>query len=460
MLEKINKTIIKYNMINNGDKIVLGLSGGADSVCLFYLMNSLKNKLNLEIFVCHINHLLRGEDSDLDESFATQLCEKYGIPIFIKKINAKEYANDKKISLEEAGRQIRYSFFNEVKNEVKAFKIATAHNLNDQAETVLMRIINGASVEGIGGIKPVREDNIIRPLIEITKTEILNYLKENNLEYREDKSNLDTSFKRNKIRHFLLPELLNYNPSVLTNLSNTANLARQDCDFIKGFVNMAEEKYVGFKNDCAIIDLKIFKYEHRAVFQRIILNTIIKVTNQKVNVSNLHIEKICDLCINAKTGKGIDISSKLRAFIEYDNLIIAQKNEKIYYNYYLKVGSEIFIPQCNKFFKTYVTDIKNAPKYSKNTLVFDYKDSFEGINIRSRKNGDSYSPIGFCGTKKIKNILIDAKIPKNIRDIIPIISYNDDILWVYGFRISEKYKINENTKKVLVIEIKEGEVLW
>lgn len=233
MILDVRTTIEKYNMLKCGDVVLVAISGGADSVCLLHVLNKLSNYYKLKIFAAHINHLLRGEESDKDEQFVSKICNELGVTIYIHRQNALEFADIEKIGLEEAGRIIRYKFLNKIKNEIGANIITTAHNKNDQAETMIMRFLRGSGLAGLSGIKPVREDGIIRPLIETKREHILEYLKENDLQYRMDESNNDLYYLRNKVRHQLLPQLTEYNPNLLDTLSNVSFLMRSDEDFIQ-----------------------------------------------------------------------------------------------------------------------------------------------------------------------------------------------------------------------------------
>ena len=205
MKEKVKEIIKKYNLINSGDKIVLGVSGGPDSIAMLDILRQLKSEMEFEIYVVHINHSIRGEDADEDEEYVKNYCEKYNIKCFSKKIDVPTIAKTKKIGTEEAGRKVRYEYFEEILKETKSNKIAIAHNKNDKVETIIMHLLRGSGISGLRGIEPIREEKFIKPLIECDRQEIENYCKENNLQPRIDKTNFENEYTRNKIRNIVIP---------------------------------------------------------------------------------------------------------------------------------------------------------------------------------------------------------------------------------------------------------------
>lgn len=246
--EKVLKTILKYNMIENGDSVVVGVSGGPDSMTLLNILNNLKEKLNIKIYVAHINHMIRIE-ADEETEYVSNFCEKIGVDFFAKRIKVEEEAKKFKIGTEEAGRNIRYAFFEEVANEVGAKKIATAHNSNDNAETVLMNIIRGTSVSGLKGIEKIRDDKFIRPIIECNRNEIEEYCKEQDLDPRYDKSNQENIYTRNKIRNLLIPYIQKeFNPNILEGINRLSSIATEEEQFINKVVEKEYKKLLISEN--------------------------------------------------------------------------------------------------------------------------------------------------------------------------------------------------------------------
>ena len=240
--DKVINTINKYNMLKPGDKVVIGVSGGPDSITLLNILNNLKEKLNINIYVAHINHMIRKE-ADEETEYVKKFCEKIGVNFFCKKIDVEEEAKKKKIGTEEAGRNIRYNFFEEVLKKVGANKIATAHNSNDNAETVLMNIIRGTSTSGLKGIEKVRDGKYIRPLIECGREEIEEYCSFNNLDPRFDKSNEENIYTRNKIRNLLIPFIKKeFNPNIIEGINRLSDIAYMEDNFLNKIVENEYEK--------------------------------------------------------------------------------------------------------------------------------------------------------------------------------------------------------------------------
>lgn len=325
--EKVLKTIVKYNMIENGDSVVVGVSGGPDSMTLLNILNNLKEKLNIKIYVAHINHMIRVE-ADEETEYVKNFCKDIRVDFFAKRIKVEEEAKKLKIGTEEAGRNIRYAFFEEVANEVGANKIATAHNSNDNAETVLMNIIRGTSVSGLKGIEKVRDSKFIRPIIECSRNEIEEYCKLQKLNPRYDKSNQENIYTRNKIRNLLVPYIQKeFNPNILEGINRLSSIATEEEQFINKIVEKEYKKLLingntndnkcdnankqnkknNFKNineeknnlkPKVILNLKEFNKLDYVIKSKLILYTISVVVGKATGIEKIHIDDIIKLCRN------------------------------------------------------------------------------------------------------------------------------------------------------------------
>ena len=314
--EKVFNTINRYDMVQEGDKIVVGVSGGPDSISLLNILNNLKERLNIKIYVAHINHMIRKE-ADEESEYVREFCAKIDIDFFIKKIDVENESKRLKIGTEEAGRNIRYNFFEEVAQKVGANKIATAHNSNDNAETVLMNILRGTSVSGLKGIEKVRDGRYIRPLIECSRDEIENYCKEKKLNPKYDKSNSENIYTRNKIRNLLIPYLKKeFNPNIVDGINRLSNIAAEEEQFINKiveneykrlviFVNNKEKEENNNKSDNisennykVILNLKEFNKLENVIKSRLILYTISKAYGTSAGIEKIHIDDIIKLCNN------------------------------------------------------------------------------------------------------------------------------------------------------------------
>ena len=298
--EKVLTTINKYHMLEDGDKAVIGVSGGPDSITLLNVLNNLKGKLNIKIYVAHINHMIRKE-ADEETEYVKEFCAKIGVEFFAKRIKVEEEAKRLKIGTEEAGRIIRYDFFEEVAKKVKATKIATAHNSNDNAETVLMNIIRGASISGLKGIEKVRNGKIIRPIIECNRNEIEEYCRENNLEPKYDKTNQENVYTRNKIRNLLIPYLQKeFNPNIIETINRLSTLAAEEEQFINKIVEREYKNLVLDANNTntIVLDLKKFNQLDKVIKSKLTLYTIAKAYGKYNGIEKIHIDDIIKLCSN------------------------------------------------------------------------------------------------------------------------------------------------------------------
>ena len=324
MKEKILKTIKKYNLIKDGDKIVVGVSGGPDSITLLDLLLKLKNQniIKFDIVVCHINHMIR-EEATSDEEYVKEYCNKHNIECFVKRAEVEEIAKQNKMGTEETGRKIRYDFFYEILEKTKSNKIATAHNANDNAETVLMNIIRGCGTSGLKGIE-ANNKQLIRPLIECSRKEIEEYCKQNNLNPRIDKTNFENDYTRNKIRNMLIPYIQeNFNPNIVEGINRLSSLSKQENDYLeketqKAYISIVEE----ITNISISLDLKKFNSLEKVIKSRVVLYTINELFKTKNGIEKKHIEDIIKLCSNNIGNKYLIPNKKMKILV---------KNKKIFF---------------------------------------------------------------------------------------------------------------------------------
>lgn len=320
-MDKVVKTIEKYNLIQNGDKIVIGVSGGPDSICLLHILNSLKGKYNLQLYVAHINHMIR-ENAKIDEQYVVDFCKSIDVPVFVLRSDVLNLAKQQKISVEEAGRNVRYEFFNEILDKTKSNKIAIAHNCNDKAETVIMNVLRGSGISGLKGIEAKRDNKYIRPLIECTREEIENYCKEHNLETRHDESNDENIYKRNKIRNIVIPFIKEeFNSNIISTINRLSVVATQEDEYINKIV---EKEYnnicVNKKENEIELDLKKFNDLDIVIKNRMILYVVNILQQHTKGIEKVNIEDIIKLCNN-------NIGNKF--LIPTKGLKVLVKNKKI-----------------------------------------------------------------------------------------------------------------------------------
>lgn len=449
--DKVLDIIEKYNMIEKGDTIIVGLSGGPDSTVLLHVLHSIKDIYEIKLVAAHLNHMIRGPEADRDEKYAKEFSEHLEIPFISKHFDVIKYSKEKKLSCEEAGRIIRYNFFEETARVQGAAKIALAHNMNDQAETMIMRFLRGSGISGISGIKPVRDSKYIRPLISCSRCEIEQYCRDFNLNPVIDSTNKETIYLRNKIRLELIPYLIdNFNENLIENLYNMSDVMRD------------EDIYL---NSCAIMKIEDIKYEDgykiddfnliKEAIKRRILRLIIEKAKGDLNSIEIkHINECIDFIKKAETGKKISLPKNLECIIEYDIFKIQNKKNFRDYEYDITIPGIIEIPEAEKIISLSLIEKKN--KLYKDTEFIKYFDCDKikfRLKIRNRRDGDFIFPKGMTGKKKIKEIFIDKKIPRDIRNRLPLIAVENEILWIPGIRDTRNYRVDENSKRILEIKI-------
>lgn len=323
MEEKVLKTIQKYKLIESGDKIVIAVSGGPDSMCLLDVLRKLKEKLKIEIVVAHVNHSIR-EEADSETLYIKDYCNKHDIEIYIKKENVIELAKIDKIGLEEEGRKVRYKFFDEVLEKANANKIAIAHNMNDKAETVLMNIIRGSGSLGLKGIEPKRDEKYIRPLIEIQRNEIEEYCKKNKLDPKHDKSNDDNTYTRNRVRNVLIPFLKeNFNPNIINGINKLSIIMTEEQNYLEKIVNnIYNDVIIEEKTKAIVLDLKKFNEEDVYIRKRLLFLAINKLFNNTKNIEKIHIDDIIKLCKRNIGNKYLTPNKNTKVYINKGKIFI------------------------------------------------------------------------------------------------------------------------------------------
>ena len=319
MKEKVLNTIKKYNLIKNGDKIVLGVSGGPDSISMLDILNNIKkeNQINFNITVAHVNHLIREEAID-DEKYVQEYCEKNKIEYYIKRIDVPNIATEKKIGTEEAGRIARYDFFEEILEKTNSNKIGIAHNKNDKIETIIMHILRGSGISGLKGIEPIRDNKYIRPLIECERTEIEQYCEEYKLNPRIDKTNFENEYTRNKIRNIVIPYIKEeFNPNIIETINRLSELVTEEDNFIE---NVVKEQYkkilINQEKNEIILNLKEFNNMEKVIRARMILYTTKQLTGSSQKIEKIHIQDIIKLCENNIGNKFLTPNKNLKILIK------------------------------------------------------------------------------------------------------------------------------------------------
>lgn len=296
--EEVLKTIETYNLIEMNDKIVIGVSGGPDSICLLHVLYGLKEKLGIEIVVAHVNHMLR-DVADLETEYVQNFCKKLGIQCYVKKADILEISKTQKKGTEEVGRQVRYDFFDEVAKKTNSNKIATAHNSNDRAETVILNILRGSGLSGLKGIEPIRDNKYIRPLINTDRQDIENYCNDNKLEPKYDKTNNENIYTRNKVRNTVIPYIKKeFNPNIIKTINRLSSLATEENEYLQAITKQEFENLLIEKTENIILDLHKFNSLNLVIKRRLILYTINEVLHTTNGIEKVNIDDIIKLCKN------------------------------------------------------------------------------------------------------------------------------------------------------------------
>ena len=442
MIDKIKNTMLEHNMMP-GNSVLVGLSGGADSVALLHIMKRLSSECGFKVYAAHINHGLRGSEAEHDADFSKRLCDLLGIEFFLKKADVRALAKEWGISEEMAGRRVRYDFFAELMNGHRIDFTATAHHKNDSAETIVMNFIRGSATTGLCGI-PYKRDRFIRPLLDVSRLEIESYCAENLLEYVTDKTNLDTVYTRNKIRNVLIPQIeKDFNSNFCDTVTQNAKIIRDDEDFLK---ITAENEYKRLTENGAV-NVSELKKLHKSVARRIIRIMIDKVSGTS-DVSSAVVENVLDLCDRNRTGTSCDITKNVVARIEYGKLIVAYAEAECdEFSYEIKIGESCFIPETGYTVEVSYADEKDNDRAE----YFRLPEGVSSITVTNRRRGDRFVPSGMTGSKSVKAYMINEKIPQNMRSRTGIVRIGDNIAWIIGYRRDERYKFYKNGIKIRII---------
>lgn len=410
----VEKTIIDNNMLSPGDTVIAAFSGGADSLSLLYSLNSLKEKYSLNLKAAHLNHNLRGEEALRDENFCRNTCKKLNIELFVKSVDVKKSAESEKISTELAGRNERYKFFSELSEKYNA-KIATAHNADDNLETVIFNLIRGTGLKGICGIKPVR-DNIIRPLINLTRAEIESYLKEESLSYVTDSTNLTDDYTRNKIRHLIVPVMREINPNVSGNVSDETKIFTD----INSYLELKAKEAIENCRTENGFSVKKLKKIPKALLSEVIFE-LIKLSGASPEYR--HIELVTSILDSG----AVDLNGNIRAVSKQGTLrfINGENNSELFSEKELKLPME-FVYNNKKY------SVKEIKSDGVKLSVLDKNPVF-----RTRRPGDKFTLAKRKVTKPLKKLFNELKIPGENRDKVLLLADENEIFWIEGIGASE-----------------------
>jgi tRNA(Ile)-lysidine synthase len=453
--DQVKNSIAKHSMISAGDRILVGLSGGADSVCLLNILDHLKDDLGVELSAAYIDHGFRPDETPAEIKFCSKLCRERHIAFSTRKIDAKAFAESESLNKQEAARELRYKALDEIAAQNGANKIALAHNADDQAETLLMHLVRGSGPLGLSGIPPVR-GRIIRPLIETERGEIEACLSKEGLDYITDSSNLKDDYLRNRIRHFIMPSLKNINKDLIQAVLRTTSIFRDEERYFEILVTKTLMKMISRKSDTTIeLFLGPMEYMDTALLRRV-LRRALSETKSLRGLGMDHIEDLIKLIKSGQSGDRIYLPHTIRAIKAYSTLVLTSDAPARLGEYIINSPGEVVLKDASTVLRLSIVARKEIDDMGdgKKSACLDADKLPFPLSIRSRRPGDFFYPGGFGKKKKVQDYFVDEKIPRDERDSVPLLINNNDIAWILGHRIDERYKVDDNTDRVVLLEIR------
>lgn len=451
LTSRVCQTIREHKLLTPGDTVIAAISGGADSTALLDLLSSLP-EFPIRLVAAHLNHRLRGTESENDEQFVRCLAERYGIPVEIRRIAVRDVADEQGLNLEDAGRRARIAFLEEVRTRWQAAAIALAHHRDDQAETVLMRLLRGSGMTGLAGMTYCNGQGRIRPLLNISRTEIEDYLTLRGLSYREDTSNSDTAFLRNRIRHELLPLLKQYNPAIQESLSTTAALLADENEFLRQLTEEMVARVCSLEGDTAVCSIAILLKEPLPLRRRFFRTVLERLAGSLDHFSSRHIMALEQLIAAPRPNATLNLPQGVTAIREYDMLRFRLSPALP-----ADIASELVIDKTGRYefpdgstltLETVTSPIDfsaSAPEIA----WFDMDKAPFPWRVRTFRDGDRIVPFGMSGSKKVKEIFIGSKIPLPQRRQIPLVFSGDILLWICGLRTSQLARVDSSSSNII-----------
>ena len=466
-VRQMHRFISQHKMIEDGETVLVAVSGGADSLALLYGLHALRSQLNCELHVVHLNHCLR-LDADADAKFVQQHAAHLELPCTIQRAEVKHLIKQWKLSVEAAGRKARYQFYESVCTEVSATKVALGHHQDDIAETVLMNLIRGSGATGLKGILPVRNVKFIRPLSGFTRQSIETFLTSIGIVPQHDATNTDTYYLRNRIRGELIPQLArDYNPNIKTGLGRTADVLRAESEYLDTVARKAFETCrIQGSHKNVVLDRVKFRQYHIALQRRMLRQSVFEIFGDMNDFYFAHCEAMLNLVEGDAPNTVLALPNDFRFRRAYQQLIFERKPvEMESFAYPVATVGKTSIAILNTEITAALGDVASHRTLTlpdgKFEAIFDYdklrkvfaKPSSEivPLTVRNRQQGDRFQPYGMRGTKKIKDFFIDAKVPRAERDSIPLLVCGDEILWIIGYTTSESFKIEPDTRQYLYL---------
>ena len=460
--QRVLNFIRDHHLISGQQTLLVAVSGGPDSVCLLHLLFNLHRELGIVLHAAHLNHQLRGTESDADARYVSDLAHQLGIPATIEGHDVKSYQIQHHISLEEAAREVRYDFLAKVAKSAGASQVAVGHTIDDHIETILLHMIRGTGINGLRGLQPRTEwrlkgdknsVTVIRPLLRVRREETATYCHDHKLSPRLDASNLSLSLLRNRVRHQLLPELRSYNPQIADALLRTAQIAKDDLAFLDSEAARLWIQIVQEQEDRIILDKGSFLELPPALKRHLLRTAIEKLLGTLKDIETRHIDGIMAV-LTKPAGRRISLPGGLVFTIDYDRYFLAPETAPLSPfpalegEFPLNLPGETSLPGWHVA-ATVASREQMAEKNDNFTAFLDFDETGDKLVARSRASGDRFQPLGLSQPKKLGEFMIDARIPRAWRQRIPVVCSPKQIVWVAGWRIDERVKVTSNTSRIL-----------
>ena len=463
MLKKVEEYVSKWDMLKKEDKIIAGVSGGADSICLLFVLLELQKKIPFELIVVHVNHGLRGEDADGDESYVKDLCEKYGITCEIYSENVELIAKNRKQSTEEAGRNVRRAAFQKTLEMHGGTKIALAHHKNDSVETFFMNLARGTGIKGLGGIRPVAGE-YIRPLLCLTRAEIEAYLHGQGISYREDVTNAGDDYTRNRIRNHVIPYMeREVNGKTVSHISETMAQLQEVQTFLEEQTKKYFETCVKEQENGYLVLEESFTRLPGVLKPLVLKEVLVRISGKEKDLEEVHLQAL-QMLFEKQVGRRVDLPYNMEGKRVYEGLCLRKRNpveEKAFcieIDFEEATSKEYQWGEKKILCRLIEKSLKDAGSVEKSdTKCFDYDIISDKVCVRTRQPGDYITIHPDGRTQKLKSFFINEKIPEEERDEILLVADGHHILWIAGMRTNCMYKVCEHTKRILEIRINGGE---
>lgn len=452
----VKDVLSELRMVERGDRILVGVSGGPDSVALIHVLVSLAKSMNLTLIVAHVNHNLR-PTSEEERDFVSSMASRLGLDFFHLDADVKGFAREKHLGLEEAGRRIRYSYFQGLKRELEAHKIATAHHVDDQIETFFLRLLRGTTSTGLRGI-PAVIGNIIRPLIKMERSRILDYLHSNSITYIIDETNLQSSTDRNFMRNDILKTLERRFPGYRRTILRTIALLTRDDDFIEQQAHSIYSDSIHLADSTMSIDIGKLKHCHDSVTSRVIRKALYEVGGASLRLGEINILQAISLMNSQDPSSGLDLPNGLKMKRDYDRLVISKGEEDRFegFSYLVDGPGIVHIPGTGYSLNFSVRTRSEIPEdfgNDPNVVYFDITSLSFPLLARSVLPGDRIELWGSTGSSKVKKVFIDNKISLVDRRKIPLVVKDDSVLLIAGIRRSRLHEIRKDSSEILEIKL-------